>query len=74
MRMGEHKAGNLFALAHEGRDIRQYDINTRLTGAAELDAEVHYQPLPMPILSLAIGVTVHADLACTANRQQNEIA
>ena len=69
VRMGDDQAHQLVATIRDVAGVGHHHIDLGMRRAAEADAAVHRQPLPVA----AVEVEVHADLARPAQRQEGQI-
>ena len=73
MRVGEHQAGEVFALLHQIADVGQDQIDARqMLFRGERHAEIDRQPLAVALVAQAVDRQVHADLADAAERREHQ--
>ena len=73
MRVGEHQAGEVFALFHQIADVGQNQIDAgQMLLRRERHAEVDREPGAAALVADAVDRQVHADLADAAQRREHQ--
>src|SRR6266700_47234 len=70
--VGEHEAEQIAALLHQELNVGQDQIDAGKVIASERNAEVDRNPLPATRIAEPIDREIHADLAHSAQRRENE--
>src|SRR5690242_6610967 len=67
--MGEDDAGEPLLLVLDELEIGKDQLDPRIVGPSEIEAEIDHDPLA----AAAVEIDVHADLAGTAERDEQEL-
>ena len=72
MGMGDNEAMKAFTVFGNEANVRHDHINAGVSLIAKLHTKINHQPIARVGRANTIAITVHADFADTAQRQQDE--